>query len=156
MRSVYRALAYIIAAEVVVQAMLMVYAIAGENKWINNGGVLDKAVVESRGTPFPEVIGIPLHGMNGSLVIPALALLLLISSFFAKIPGGVKWAALVFLLVAVQANLGYAGNDIPALGALHGVNALMLFTAALHTARRRRVAADSPTAEAPERLETSA
>ena len=156
MKTVYKILAYIIAAEVVVQAMLMVYAVAGEFKWINNGGVLDKAVVESRGTPFPEVIGIPLHGMNGSFVIPALGLLLLISSFFAKIPGGVKWAGLVFLLVIIQPNLGFAGHDIPALGALHGLNAMLLFAAALHTARRQRRMVASQTAEAHERLETPA
>ncbi len=35
-----------------------------------------------------------LHGMIGMMLIPLLALVLLIISFFAKIPGGVKWAAI--------------------------------------------------------------
>jgi hypothetical protein len=138
MRKAYRILAYLIAAEVVVQAMAMVFAIAGLDKWITNGGVFDKAVMESDQAPFPEVVGIMVHGSNGSIVIPALALLLLVFSFFAKVPRAVRWAGLVFLLVVVQVNLGYAGPDIPALGALHGLNALALFTAALYTARRAR------------------
>jgi hypothetical protein len=34
--------------------------------------------------------------------------------------------------------LGLLGHAVPALGAVHGLNALLLFTAALHTARRTR------------------
>ena len=82
------------------------------------------------------------------------ALLLLISSFFAKVPGGVKWAGLVVLLVVVQVNLGFAGHDIPALGGLHGLNALLLFAAALYTARRARRAVAAPVAEPVERVAT--
>jgi heme A synthase len=156
MRTVYRVLAYIVAAEVVIQAMAMVFAIAGLFKWIEAGGVLDKAVTESNQSPFSEAVGFEVHAMNGMLIIPAIALLLLISSFFAKIPGGVKWAALVFLLVLVQVTLGFAGFAAPAMGALHGLNALLLFSAAVYTARwvsRRGV---SPVAEAPERVASPA
>jgi uncharacterized membrane protein YphA (DoxX/SURF4 family) len=46
-----------VAAEVVVQAMAMVFAIAGLGKWVNSGGVFDKSVMESAQSPFPEVIG---------------------------------------------------------------------------------------------------
>jgi heme A synthase len=146
MRTVYRVLAYLVAAEVVVQAMAMVFAIAGLGKWVDSGGVFDKSVMESDQSPFPEIIGFMVHGMNGMIVIPALALLLVICSFFAKIPRGVRWAALVLLLVVVQVNLGFAGHGFPALGALHGLNALLLFTAALYTARRRRTPAANPAA----------
>jgi hypothetical protein len=156
MKTVYKVLAYVVAAEVVVQAMLMVFAIAGLGKWVDGGGVLDKAAMESEQSPFPEVVGFILHGLNGGIVIPGLALLLLICSFFAKVPGGVKWAGLVLLLVVVQVNLGYAGHDIPALGAVHGLNALALFSTAFYTARRSRLVAASPTAEASEHLVTSA
>ena len=38
---------------------------------------------ESGEAPFPEFVGFILHGMNGMIVIPVLALLLLVSSFFA-------------------------------------------------------------------------
>jgi heme A synthase len=148
MKSVYRVLAYLIAAEVVVQAMAMVYAIAGLGKWVDGGGVFDKSVMESNQSAFPEVIGLLIHGINGMIIIPLIALLLLISSFFARIPGGVKWAALVLLVVVVQVNLGLFGHAVPAVGALHGLNALLLFSVALYTARRRRVVAPSPAAGA--------
>jgi Family of unknown function (DUF6220) len=147
MKTVYRVLAYVVAAEVVVQAMAMVFGIAGLGKWIDGGGVFDKAVMESDESPFPEVIGFAVHGINGMMIIPAIALLLLVSSFFAKVPGGVRWAALVLLLVVVQITLGLLGHAIPALGALHGLNALLLFTSAIYTARRGRNLAASPTAE---------
>ena len=74
MRTAYKVLAYLVAAEVAVQAMLMVWAIAGLGKWVQGGGVFDKSVMESEGTPpFPEVAGIIAHGINGFFVIPALA-----------------------------------------------------------------------------------
>lgn len=148
MKSVYRVLAYLIAAEVVVQAMAMVYAIAGLGKWVDGGGVFDKSVMESNQSAFPEVIGLLIHGINGMMIIPLIALLLLISSFFARIPGGVKWAGLVLLVVVVQVTLGLFGHAVPAVGALHGLNALLLFSVALYTARRRRVVAPSPAVEA--------
>jgi heme A synthase len=144
MRKAYRIVAYLIAAEVVVQAMAMVFGIAGLDKWIAGGGVFDKAVMESDQAPFPELVGIIVHGINGSIVIPVLALVLLVCSFFAKIPRSVRWAALVLLLVVVQVNLGYAAPDLPVLGALHGLNALALFTTTLYTARRARAVTPDP------------
>lgn len=143
MRKTYKVLAYVVAAEVVVQAILMVWAIAGLTHWINNGGVFDKAVMEEQEIIYPEIIGIPLHGLNGGMVIPGIALILLILSFFAKIPGGVKWAAIVLVLAILQGQLGYLGHDFPVAGALHGLNALVLFLAALHAGRRLRASADT-------------
>ncbi|NUW46338.1 hypothetical protein [Nonomuraea rhodomycinica] len=138
MRVVYKVLAYLVAVEVAVQAAVMVFGDAGLGKWVGQGGVLDKSVLESEGSPFPEVIGFMAHGINGMMVIPVIALLLLVSSFFARVPGAVKAAGLVLLLVAVQVTLGLSGHDIPALGALHGLNALLLFSSALYAARRDR------------------
>ncbi|MCK2216301.1 hypothetical protein MF672_021210 [Actinomadura sp. ATCC 31491] len=138
MRTVYKVLAYAIAVEVAVQAMAIVLAVAGLGKWVSAGNVFDKSVMESDQFAFPEVIGIIVHGLNGGVVIPALALILLVVSFFARVPGGVKVAALVLALVAAQAMLGYAGHDLPMLGALHGLNAMVLFTAALAAGRRAR------------------
>ena len=139
MRTAYRVLAYLIAAEVVVQAAAMAFGVAGLSHWVKAGGVFDRAVFDGATAPFPEVTGLILHGINGSAVIPALALLLLVCSVFAKVPRGSWWAGAVLVLVGVQATLGYSAADLPALGALHGVNALLLFTAALLTARRARV-----------------
>jgi hypothetical protein len=142
MRTAYKVLAYLVAAEVAVQAMVMVWAIAGLGKWVEGGGVFDKSIIESEGTPpFPEVLGIIVHGINGSFVIPALALLLLIGSFFTKVRGAIKWAATVFVLVAVQAQLGFMGHEFPAAAAVHGLNALALFGSAIYAGRRLRAAA---------------
>jgi hypothetical protein len=144
MRTAYKVLAYLVAAEVVIQATAMVWAIAGLGKWVTGGGVLDKAAMESGDTLFPELAGLLLHGINGSFVIPGIALILLILSFFVRLRGGIKWAAIVFVLTVVQGQLGFLGHDLPAAGALHGLNALALFTAAVYTARRIRTA--TPTA----------
>lgn len=155
MKHVYRVLAYLVAAEVIVQAMAMVFAVAGLGKWVEDGGVLDKALIENGQSPFPEMVGFAIHGINGTMIIPLIALLLLISSFFARIPGAVKWAALVLLLVAVQITLGLVGHAIPAVGALHGLNALLLFTTALYTARRTGTVAASRATEPDVRLATT-
>ena len=136
MRTAYKVLAYLVALEVVVQAMVMVYAIAGLGIWVDGGGVFDKSVSESENSPFAEAVGFMVHGINGSTVVPLLALALLVVSFFTRMPGASRWAALVLLLVVVQATLGILGHVVAVLGALHGLNALLLFTAALYTARR--------------------
>ena len=133
MRTAYKVLAYLVAAEVAVQAMVIVWFIAGLGKWVESGGVLDKAAME-RGTPFPQVVGMMAHINNGFFVIPGLALLLLIISFFTKVRGAIKWAVIVFVLVVVQVMLGILGHEFT-LGALHGLNALALFGVALHAGR---------------------
>jgi uncharacterized membrane protein YtjA (UPF0391 family) len=156
MRTAYKVLAYLVAAEVVIQAMAMVWAIAGLGKWVDSGGVLDKAAMESGGTPFPEVTGLLLHGINGSFVIPGIALVLLILSFFARMRGAIKWAAIVFVLTVVQGQLGFLGHEVPAAGALHGLNALALFTAALYAGRRIRTAPRSGALSAEEQVRTAA
>jgi heme A synthase len=154
MRNVYRVLAGLIAVEVMLQASFIVYGDAGMGKYIEDGGVIDKAGMEaafdSGDAPFSEFIAFVLHGMNGMFVIPLLALLLLVSSFFAKVPGGVKWGAIVLGLVLVQVTLGLMGHSFPILGALHGINALLLFTSAVWTFwRSRRVAGTDRTSDVP-------
>jgi hypothetical protein len=101
--------------------------------------------VESDTTSFTGVGGLALHGINGTMVIPVLALVFFIVSFFAKVPGGVKWAGIVLVLVIVQVTLGILGHQVPALGALHGINALALFGVAVSAGMRvNRVAAAEP------------
>jgi hypothetical protein len=148
-RIAYKVLAYLVAAEVAVQAMLIVWFIAGLGKWVESGGVLDKAAMESEGTSFPQAVGIIAHVNNGFFVIPGLALLLLIVSFFTKVRGAIKWAVIVFVLIVVQSQLGAFGHDFPLAGALHGLNALALFGAALYAGRRLR-AATADVVEQPE------
>jgi hypothetical protein len=70
------------------------------------------------------------------MIVPLIALLLLISSFFAKIPGGVLWAGLVLLTVVVQELLGIFGHGTPVLGMVHGAVAFVLFVFAVIAARK--------------------
>jgi hypothetical protein len=135
MRTVYRVLAWLVAAEVLVQAAAITWAVFGLGQWIQGGGVLDKSVMESEVQAFPAETGFMVHGLNGEMVVPVLALLLLVVSFFAKLPRGVALAGAVVGLLAVQVVLGMLGHNIPGLGLLHGANALLLFTAAVLAAR---------------------
>jgi hypothetical protein len=136
MRTAYRVLAYLIALEVVVQAAAIAFAVFGLGKWVEDGGVLDKAAMESESINFTGLIGFIVHGINGQLVIPAIALILLIVSFFAKVPKGAAFAGIVLGLIVAQVLLGIFGHGLPALGVLHGMNALAIFTLAVIAARR--------------------
>ena len=46
MRSVYRVLAFVVAAEVVIQAAAIAFAVFGLGKWVEDGGTLNKATME--------------------------------------------------------------------------------------------------------------
>lgn len=145
MRSAYRWLAAIIAVEVAVQAAAIAFAAFGLFKWIEDGGVLNKQVIESdQNAGFSGEAGFMIHGINGQMIIPLLAIILLVVSFFAKVPGGVKWAGYVLLAVVVQVLLGMFAHGAPGLGALHGINALILFTVAIVASRKARAVATSP------------
>jgi hypothetical protein len=150
MRTAYKILAYLVAVEVMVQAAVMVWGIAGMGIWVDDGGVVDKQTFEDAfegGTkPFDEFTGLLIHGQNGMMIIPLIALLLVIVSFFAKIPRGVAYAFAVLGLVVLQIALGLFGHAVSALGALHGVNALVLFGVAV-TAGRRVSTATKPAEE---------
>jgi hypothetical protein len=136
MRSTYRAFAYIIAAEVVIQAAAITYAMFGLSKWIDDGGTLNKAVADNQNASFTGVAGFAIHGINGQMVIPLLALVLLVVSFFAKVSGASKWAGTILALVVIQVALGLVAHAAPLLGPLHGINALVLFSVAVMAGRR--------------------
>lgn len=153
MKSAFKVLAYIIAAEVVVQSAMMVFAVAGLGIWVDQGGVFDKAAFEDENLSFTGVAGFMVHGINGMMVIPLLALVLLIMSFFTKLPGAIRNAGLVLALVVLQVTLGLFGHENAYVGMLHGINALVLFTTALYTAR---AAAKASREEVGHRAETPA
>jgi hypothetical protein len=139
---VYRFFAYFIAAEVVIQASAIAFALFGLGKWIeDDGGVLNKAVMDAdKGPEFTGVLGFAVHGINGMMVIPLLALIFLVVSFFAKVASGTKWASIVLLLVIVQVALGMTAHSVPALGPLHAINAFAILAVALYAGRHAGVA----------------
>jgi hypothetical protein len=133
MKTVYRVLAYAIAALVAVQAAAIGYAVFAQLHWIENGGTLDGATIESApGTP-----AYVFHAFNGATILLA-ALALLIISFFAKIPKGVRWAVIVLVCTVVQIALGTLSRLWAPIGAVHGAVALLLFGVALMAAMRAR------------------
>jgi hypothetical protein len=131
-RAVYRVLAMLIALGVVVQAAVIAAAWFQVLKDTDAGVVFDK---NNEGN-----WGHAAHGIIGTMVIPLLALLLLIVSFFAKIPAGVKWAAITFGVVALQILLALGGFALAIIGALHGINAFAVAGVASIAARKARLA----------------
>ena len=142
----YRFLAFMIATLVVVQAGAIAWAFFGMTDWINDeGGVVNKALLECDDceSNFTAEWGFAIHMFfNGLVLIPLTSLVLLIVSFFAKVPKGAMLAATIFGLVILQVFV------LPALsrevgsgfGALHGVNALVLMGVAIMAGQRASAA----------------
>ena len=86
-----------------------------------------------------------IHGLNGGLIIPVLGLILLIVSFLTRNKTLVRWGAITFALVIIQSQLlAPLGHAYPALGALHGLNALVLFAAAVVSWRKAKAPTPRP------------
>ncbi|WP_329482442.1 DUF6220 domain-containing protein [Kribbella sp. NBC_01484] len=129
MRATYRVLAGLVAVGVVLQAMFIALGWFTAIKDMDDGLVIDKN--------YDGNIGHTLHGQFGTMVIPILALLLLIVSFFAHVPGGIRWALYVFGLVVLQIALAFLSFGVtPVLGLLHGLNAFALLAVAAIASRR--------------------
>ncbi|MGY2876971.1 hypothetical protein ACVW00_004161 [Marmoricola sp. URHA0025 HA25] len=138
MRKTYRMLADVIAIAVAVQAMAMVWAIAGLFHWIDGGGTLDHDVLkgwEDKSPDFQGAVGFEIHGIVGGMVIPVVALVLLVVAFFAKVERGVALAGAILAMVVVQVVLGFSGDDAPWLGLFHGLIPFAIFSAAIVAAR---------------------
>lgn len=149
MKKAYTILAFLIALEVMVQAAAIAWAVFGLKSWIDDGHpyTKDAAEFDDGGWDFASERGFMIHSINGYMIIALIALILLIVSFFAKIPGGVKWASILFVLVIIQ------GHILPALssevgsgfGALHGLNAMFILGLAISAGTRARKATTSTT-----------
>ncbi|HEX3005934.1 MAG TPA: hypothetical protein VHO27_17100 [Angustibacter sp.] len=142
MRSAYRVIAGLISLGVVVQAASIAYAMFAIAHEVDNGTVIDKNYVEH--STGAEGLGFAIHAIDGQLVIPLLALVLLVVSFFAKVAGGVKWAAFTFLAVVVQVVLAFVSFGAPVAGFLHGLNALTVFSLGVFAARKAAAPATEP------------
>jgi heme A synthase len=134
MQTVYRVLAFGIAAMVAIQAAAIGYAVFAQLKFIDTGGTLDQATIESA----PGTAAMIFHALGGFGVLLLLALPLLIVSFFAKIPQGVRWAVIVLVCTVVQIALGTLSRFVAQIGAVHGAVALVLFGVAVMAAMRAR------------------
>jgi hypothetical protein len=115
MKAAYQWLARLISVGVVLQAAFIAYGMFAVLHAADDGKAFTGDTADN--------LGQSLHGIVGGMVIPLLALLLLIVSFFAKVPGGVRLALIVVVLVALQIVLAQLSSPAPVLGLLHGINA---------------------------------
>jgi len=135
MKTTYRVLAYLVAAGVFIQAGAIALG------WFTTIHELDEgAVIDSN---YEGNIGHSIHGTVGTMVIPVLVIALLIVSFFAKFAGAVRYALIIFGLTLLQIALAFVAFGAPAVGALHGLNALALLGVSITAASR--VPKDAPT-----------
>lgn len=128
MRGAYKGIAQLIALGVALQAATIALG------WFIVIGDLDdgKTLTED----WEYNIGHATHAVIGLMVMPLLGLVLFILSFFAKVPSGVKWAGLLFAAIVVQVALAFVSFGVPLIGALHGLNALLVLGLALAAARQ--------------------
>jgi hypothetical protein len=147
----YRFLAWTIAVLVVVQAGAIAWGFFGVSDWvIDSGGAIDKEFLDCK--EDCESIGSAEWGflihmfVNGLVLIPLTSLILLIVSFFAKVPGGVRFGAGIVGLVALQvAVLPTLSREVGSgFGALHGINAIVLMGVAVLAARRAAAVEHTP------------
>jgi hypothetical protein len=131
MKAAYKWLAFAIAVEVVVQAAVIAYGYASLGKYVDDGATLTKDT-----DSFPGMTSLVIHGINGMMLIPLLAIALLVVALLSKIPGAPKAAGILLGMVVVQVLLGVFGDDVPFLALLHGVLALGIFGYAAMTGVR--------------------
>jgi hypothetical protein len=134
-RQTYRVVAGLIALGVVVQAAAIAFGWFTAISDLDNGLVIDKN--------YEGNAGHALHGIVGLYAMPLLGLIFLIVSFAAAkaVPRGRTWAAIVFVAILVQVALAFLAFGLPAIGALHGLNALVVFGTAVRAAMLTRVRA---------------
>jgi len=128
MRGAYRVIAYLIAAGVLLQAASVAGGWFGTINEIDGGTVINE--------DYEGNLGHALHGIIGMMALPLLGIALLVVSFFAKLPGGVKWAGFTLLAIFVQVLLAFVAFGVPVVGALHGLNAFVVLGCAAYAAHR--------------------
>ena len=149
MQKAFRILNYVISLEVMIQAAMIAWAVFGLGKYLDDGGVVNKDKLDGDTTLFDGELGFAIHGINGAMLIPLLGLVLLIVAFFAKIPGGVRFAAILFVLILVQAFvLPILADGAPFVGMLHGINALAILGMSIAGGKMGAQAVAAPAAPA--------
>jgi hypothetical protein len=144
-KQTYRVLAGLIALGVLIQAASIAFGWFDAISAVDSGEVIDGE--------YEGNAGHAIHAIVGMMVLPLLALILLITSFVTAkaVPGGRKWAGIVFGVTLLQVALAFAAFSAPVIGALHGVNALVMFGVAARAAaltRETRAAGTGPAAGA--------
>jgi heme A synthase len=131
-KQTYRVISGLIALGVLVQAGAIAAGWFIALHDVDNGLVIDK---NYDGNAFHGI-----HALVGFNVMPLLGLILLVVSFFAakSVPGARKWGGIVFGLIILQVALALFAFNVPALGALHGINALAVLGTAVRASMLTR------------------
>jgi hypothetical protein len=142
MRKAHQVLAGLLAAEVVIQAMAIAYALAGLGHWIDDGHTLTKQLIDDEDLHFQGVGGFAIHGMNGMMIIPLIAIVFLLVSLLAnkQLPGAAQRGGILFGMVALQVFLGLTLHDVVVLAPLHALNGFGIFAMAIVTVRKAAAA----------------
>lgn len=138
MRKLYSGLAWTVSGAVVIQAAAIAFAFGGMLNLVAEGGVVDKALLESFQAAGVGEAGFMVHAVVGGVVIPLVAVALLVVSFFVRVRGAKLWAAITLGLVVLQVTLGFSITGSPYLGIIHGANALAIVVAGAVAALRVR------------------
>lgn len=130
MKVTYRVLAWVICILVMVQAATHAWFSAGAGRFLAEGGTLDLS--GASGMQFPEVLGVIIHGMSGMYVIPVVAIAFMVVGYLTHSRYGLVIAVVTAVLIAIQVALGLGAANTAFLALFHGMNALLIFAAALY------------------------
>jgi len=117
MRMAYRYLAATIFALVVVQIGLAAYGAFDEIHKSESAPVTKKAAEDAFGA----------HAILGSVVVLLIIVLLIVAAAGRMGVAKVRWAAIIAGLGILQFILGAVSTSAPAVGFLHGLNAVAIF-----------------------------
>jgi heme A synthase len=137
-------LAGLVVVGVFVQAAAIAYGWFQALNQVDDGLVIDKN--------YDGNAGHTVHGIVGMYVIPLIGLVFLIVSFMAArvVPGARKWAGIVFGLIVLQVVLAFLAFSVPAIGALHGINALAIIGTSMRAIALTRTPAGAENPSTPE------
>jgi hypothetical protein len=148
MKSTYRVLAILVSVIVALQAAFIAMGVFGLGTYVENGHDFTKKLLDSESSSVTGSIGFALHFFGG-VAIALVAIALLVVAFFAKIPGGIRWALFILGDVVLQWVFAEVSHSAWVVGALHGINAFALFglgMAAATNARRSEAVPSTPAA----------
>ncbi len=120
MRAVFRVLTSVLFVAIVAQVAL---AALGSFR----------AVHDSKSVPLSQKSiesGFNAHAALGYIIVLLMLLMLVVAAAGRLEPMKVKLAGALFVLGIVQAILGMASESVPAIGLLHGINALAIYALA--------------------------
>jgi heme A synthase len=125
-RSVFRSLTSVLFVAVVIQVGLAGYGIFDAIHKAKTAPLTQKALEDDIGA----------HGVFGYIVLLLMLLLLVVALAGRLGSSATRWSGGIFLLGVLQAILGASSTSAPALGVLHGINALAIYAGAALLAHR--------------------